>query len=161
MKLATLIAVILLVGNVCVLSAQPVDTLRSAKEAVAAQLRVNDLVRVRSIGRQFQGVFLGYEWPELRLNTGTQSLVVLLPEVDGIWVRGQATKRGALLGTLVGVVVGGAVGLYVGEVICDDSDCQANTLGTIATFGALGAVGGAGSGALVGLTVPQWHTRFP
>jgi hypothetical protein len=53
------------------------------------------------------------------------------------------------------------VGLYVGEVICDDSDCQANTLGTIATFGALGAVGGAGSGALVGLTVPQWHTRFP
>jgi hypothetical protein len=159
--MAPLLAAILLVSPACALSAQPIDTLRSEKEKAAAQLRVDDLVRVRSTGRQFQGTFLGYEWPELRLDTGTQSLVVPLPEVDAIWVRGRATKRGAVLGMLVGVVVGSAAGLYVGEVICDDSDCQANTVGAIATFGALGAVGGAASGAIVGLTVPRWHALFP
>jgi hypothetical protein len=161
MKLAALLAAILLVGPDCASSAQPVDTLRSDKEAVVAQLRVDDLVRVRSTGGQFQGTFLGYEWPELRLDTGAQTLVVMLPELDALWVRGRATKRGALLGMLVGVVIGSAAGLYVGEVICDDSDCQANTLGTIASFGALGAAGGAASGAMVGLTVPRWHARFP
>jgi hypothetical protein len=117
MKLATLLAASLLVSPDHASSAQPVDTLRSAKEAVAAQLRVDDLIRVRSASRRFQGIFLGYEWPELRLDTGAQSLVVLLPEVDAIGVRGRATKRAAVLGTLIGVVVGSAAGLYVGEVI--------------------------------------------
>jgi hypothetical protein len=52
MKLATLLAASLLVSPDHASSAQPVDTLRSAKEAVAAQLRVDDLgVRGRATKR--------------------------------------------------------------------------------------------------------------
>jgi hypothetical protein len=49
--------------------------------------------------------------------------VVLLPEIEALWVRGPAAKRGALIGGLAGVVVGSAMGLFVGEVICDNPDC--------------------------------------
>jgi hypothetical protein len=95
------------------------------------------------------------------LSLGDEPAVVLLPEVEALWVRGSGAKQGALIGALAGVVVGGAMGLFVGEVICDNPDCQASTPGTIATFGALGAAVGAGGGVLVGLVVRRWHARFP
>jgi hypothetical protein len=162
MKPALLLASILLLWTDCPALAQDADLLRPSREDVAAGLRTGDLVRVRwTGGAQIQGVLTEYEWPELHLSLGGEPAVVLLPEIEALWVRGPAAKRGALIGGLAGVVVGSAMGLFVGEVICDNPDCQASTPGAIATFGAVGAAVGAGSGALVGLVVPRWHARFP
>ena len=161
MKRALLLVAILLPRPDCVAVAQDADSLQSAREAMAASLRSGDQVRVQFNGEQIQGVLTAYQWPELRLDTGTVLAVVPLPAVEAVWVRGRAAKQGTLLGILAGAVVGAAMGLFVGEVICDGPDCQANTAGTIATFGALGAGAGAGVGALVGFAVPKWHARFP
>ena len=162
MKPALLLAIALLLRPDCSALAQDADSLRTSREDVAAGLRTGDLVRVlRTGGAQIQGVLTEYEWPELHLSLGAEPAVVLLPEIEALWVRGPAAKQGALIGALTGVVVGGAMGLFVGEVICDTPDCQASTPGAIATFGAVGAALGAGGGVLVGLVVRRWDARFP
>lgn len=162
MRRALLLAAVLVMRPDCAALAQGADSLQAAREEAAAGLRTGDLVRIRLTGeRQIQGVLTEYEWPELHLSVGTEPAVVLLPEVEALWVRGRAAKQGALIGTLAGVIVGAAMGLYVGEVICDGPDCQASTPGVILTFGALGAAAGAGGGTLVGLMVYRWHLRFP
>jgi hypothetical protein len=142
-------------------AAQAADSLRSARETIASSLRVGEQLRVQLTGEQIQGILTAYAWPELHLDTETSLVVVPLPSVQALWVRGTAAKQGALLGVVAGALVGAAMGLFVGEVICDGPDCQASTAGTVVTFGALGAGAGVGVGALVGLAVPKWHARFP
>jgi hypothetical protein len=110
---------------------------------------------------ELEGILVSRQESEWQLMTDGEPTQILLRDVERLWVRGRSTRTGALVGLGLGTVLGAAAGWFVGEVICDNPDCQASTAGTIATFGLVGAGAGAGSGALLGLAIPSWHLRFP
>ena len=129
---------------------------------VAELLQVGQHIRIATVmPGQLEGVLVSRQESELELVVASRSMQISLQDVDRLWVRGRATETGALVGFGVGTVLGAAAGLFVGEVICDDPDCQANTAGAIATFGLLGAGVGVASGALIGRAIPSWRLRFP
>ncbi len=82
-------------------------------------------------------------------------------DIDKLWVRGRATKTGAIIGGIVGLLAGVGYGLLLGEVICNNEDCNADTGTVVAALGLGGALAGAGGGALIGAAIPKWHLRFP
>jgi hypothetical protein len=82
-------------------------------------------------------------------------------DIDSLWVRGRATKTGALLGGLVGAVAGVGAGLFISQVICSTQDCGVDDAAPVLGLGAGGLAGGALVGALIGSAVPKWRLRFP
>jgi hypothetical protein len=82
-------------------------------------------------------------------------------EIDRLWVRGRATKQGAIIGGITGLLAGIGMGLFIGEVICNNEDCNADTGAAVVALGVGGGLLGAGGGALIGSTIAKWHLRFP
>lgn len=145
----------------CAASGQGAPTPRDRQESVA-EIQMGQRLRVSTVlGQQREGVFVGYEPPDLQITAGTALTTIPLADVERLWVRGRGTKTGAVIGTLAGTVIGAAWGLFIGEVICGGPDCQANTAHAVLVFGLVGGGGGAALGALIGLAVPKWHQRFP
>jgi hypothetical protein len=129
---------------------------------VVGLLQVGQHVRIATATRgQLEGILASRQDAELMLIADSEPMQIPFQDVQRLWARGHAAGTGALVGLGVGTVLGAATGWFVGEVICDNPDCQASTAGTIATFGLIGAGAGAGSGALIGLAIPSWHLRFP
>ncbi len=91
----------------------------------------------------------------------TATTAVGLADIEGLWVGGRATKTGAVVGALAGAVIGAPSGLFIGEVVCNDPDCRANTVEVVVVLGLGGGGAGALAGAAVGLAIPTWRQRFP
>lgn len=90
-----------------------------------------------------------------------------LAAVDTLWVRGRATRKGALIGGIAGGVGGGLFGGFLGlvsealcEYECPDGDFL-HYAGWVAGTGLVGTIGGAGLGALIGSAFPRWHRKYP
>ena len=129
---------------------------------VVEGLHVGQRIRLNtaSSGR-LHGIFLEVETSAIRITRGSSGKSVELVDIDRLWVRGRATRTGAVVGALAGTVVGAAFGLFIGEVICNGPDCSADTAGAMVILGLFGGGVGALSGALIGLAIPKWHLRFP
>ena len=141
-------------------SAQAVPTRKSSVEALEAGQRV----RVRAADAlSIEGVFLGVEGQDMLLSTtgAEQALRVPVDRLEALWVRKRATRKGAFIGAITGGAVGVGFGLFIGEVLCNDADCEANTLGAAALVGAFGAGAGAAGGALIGYLVQGWSAVWP
>ena len=124
-------------------------------------------VDVTRIGR-VEGRFRTANGTALTLDRDDVPLEVRLPDIERLWSRGRATRRGALIGAGVGIISGilighGAVGWACQREEEEDPDpCTAAD--REALRGIVGIVFGAG-GAVVGLgigfAIPTWHLRFP
>lgn len=136
----------------------------AARPAFVPQLglRSGTVVRVAPVGGgRVEGRLLRTtDWALVLGDASGERTVRLTPD-DSVWVRGRATRRGAVTGGLVGLVLtGAAVALFYS--VCEagtDDPCTGQ-----AGFMPLG-VGAVGGGALVGAAVgalsPQWRRRHP
>ena len=62
---------------------------------------------------------------------------------------------------IAGGVLGAGFGILIGEVLCNDEDCEADTVEAALGLGALGAIAGAIPGALIGYLVQGWSPVWP
>lgn len=131
------------------------------RQAAIQALHLGRRIRIATASREFQGAFTGADASRLWITRDSAVTAVALADIDRLWVRGRATKTGALIGTLAGVVIGVAVGLFIGEVVCNGPDCQANTAQVVVVLGLGGGGAGGLGGTIIGLGIPSWHQRFP
>ena len=134
-------------------SAQAAPTREPSVDALEAGQRV----RVRAADAlSIEGVFLGLEGQDILLSTtADQARRVPVDRLEALWVRTRATRKGAKIGAITGGVLGVGFGILIGEVLCNDEDCEADTVEAALGLGALGAIAEAIPGALIGYLVPK------
>jgi len=138
----------------------PALAAQSADSVLAPLVPKTSMIRLRTQGTEMTGRLLALTSGVATLETTSGNRTASLASVDSIWVRGRATKSGAIIGGVAGAVLFGAfVGYAVNglcEVDCDNSFIEGALVG-----GALGLGGGALLGAGVGALIPKWRLRFP
>lgn len=142
-------------------SAAPAD----ARTFAIQRLRPAAVVRVASVpdGR-VTGRLRGADSAQLRLEVAGAERIVRLGPDDTLWVRGLATKRGAVAGGITGLALSALV--VMATTSCQgggDDPCTgwifepggriALVAGTTASFAAVGAI--------LGSAFPRWHRRYP
>ena len=141
------------------LAAQTTD---SALIAAVNRLDPGRRLRIEAAGRPLtEASFLALDRGDLLLGVPGDPTRIPLTDIERLWSRQRATKTGAIVGGIAGLVLGAAYGLFIGEVICNNEDCNANTAAAMALTGSIGGVGGAAVGAAVGSFIPVWKLRFP
>jgi hypothetical protein len=118
------------------------------------------LVRLRAQGIETTGRLIALTSGVATLETETGNRTASLASVDSIWVRGRATKTGAIVGGIGGAVLFGAFVGYAVSGLCE-VDCDNSFLEGALVGGALGLGGGAILGAGIGALIPKWRLRFP
>lgn len=109
-----------------------------------------------------EGRFVNSNAAILTLASGASPLEIPFDAVEHLWVRGRATRKGALIGSLSGLVVGVVGGVLIASVACepvDGGDCTAAEVAAVT--GLLGAAAGTAIGFGVGFAIPEWRLRFP
>lgn len=141
------------------LSAQPATRAERLRTALS-EFSAGDPIRV-TFERQtrLQGRLLSVGSDSLELSVEGVPAGVGLASIDGVWSRGRAVGRGALIGGLAGFALGATYGLLIGEIACAETSCTRLEVGAVG--GLIVGAAGAGAGALVGLAIPVWNQRFP
>jgi len=134
----------------------------AGRQAVIRALPVGQRIRIeRPGGARLEGAFSAASGDSLVMAGDLGLAQLSSSDIDKLWVRGRATKTGAIVGGIVGLLAGVGYGLLVGEVICNNEDCNADTGAAVAVLGLGGAAVGTGGGALIGAAIPKWHLRLP
>lgn len=132
---------------------RPDETLRSFEPEV--QLRISTVNRGIHIGRLAR---VANDTVHLVPQRGSGT--VAIDAIDRVWVRGTATKKGAVAGSITGAVLGALSFALFSYGICDAAECSVD--GSAALLGGvLGGATGAVTGAVVGTMFGEWHLRFP
>lgn len=154
-----LIPVALAVGPVAAV-AQPESTRAERLAAALEEFHTGDPIRV-AFERQsrLQGRLLDVGRDSLEILVDGVPAGVVLAGIEGVWSRGNAVWKGALIGGLAGFALGAAYGLLIGEIACAETSCTRLEVGAVGGL-VIGAAG-AGAGALIGLAIPVWRPRFP
>lgn len=144
------------------LRAQPADSARSAEprralEALSPCQRIR--IEVPAEGR-LEGRYLGLRDGRFGLRTDETELQVPVDQLRRLWVRGNRAGTGAIVGGAVGAVAGAVLGATLAEFACAETEESCGFAGGVLT-GLLFGAAGAGSGALVGLAIPRWKSRYP
>lgn len=133
---------------------------QTAESVLTPLVPRSSLVRLRMSGTEMTGKLIALTSGVATLNTESGNRTATLASVDSIWVRGRATKTGAIIGGIAGAVIGGVfLGVVVDamcEVDCDSAGFQGAVVG-----GALGLGAGGLLGAGIGALIPKWRLRFP
>jgi hypothetical protein len=120
-------------------------------------------VRLETIhAGRLEGVAVSATDRSVLLNQDGDQLEIASAEIERVWIRGRATRNGAVIGGLVGAAAGVTYGLLITRP--ESSPCDADNCtraGVTAASGALGLAAGAGIGALIGSLIPRWKLRFP
>jgi hypothetical protein len=121
----------------------------------------DQLVRVRTRQHGLHvGRLAGVTSDSLLLRPQRGSSAVEIAAISELWVRGTATREGAMIGGAVGGVLGAAFLSWFSVAMCDAAECSVEGTATaVGLFG--GAVVGAISGAVLGAMSGKWHRRFP
>ena len=136
-------------------------TVQKNRQAAIQAVHLGQRIRVATPSSEFHGVLTGTDAARVWITRDSAVTAVGLADIDGLWVRGGATKTGALVGALAGAAIGGAFGLFIGEVVCNNPDCRANTAEVVVVLGLGGGGAGALAGTIIGLAIPKWNQRFP
>lgn len=132
---------------------RPDETLRSFKPEV--QLRISTVNRGIHIGRLAR---VANDTVHLVPQRGSGT--VAIDAIDRVWVRGTATKKGAVAGGVTGAVLGALGFALFSYGVCDAAECSVD--GSAVLLGlAIGGATGAATGAVVGSMFGQWHLKFP
>ena len=97
------------------------------------------------------GPYLGY---------AAHDTVLALAAIDTLWLRGRATRRGALWGGATGLAVGAVLGATTSSICPIGGRNQPCARGAV-TSAVVGLVVGGLAGALVGSGNPQWRRLHP
>ena len=151
-------ALLMLMGSPVGVPAQEND-----RSNVAQALRVGQQVRVDAtqLGR-IEGRLVAASSTTLTLARQNVPTQIGLPDIERLWVRGRATRKGTIIGAGVGTLVGIVGGLLISSLACepiDGGDCTAAEVAAVT--GLIGGAGGAAVGLGVGFAIPVWRLRFP
>lgn len=143
-----------------------VCVLLGAVSSGAAQgplLTPGDRVRLQTVSAGLlEGVAAAASDQSVLLDRNGDRLEIARADIQKVWVRGRATKKGAIIGGIVGLAAGVTYGLLITRP--ESSPCDADNCtraGVTAVSGAIGLAAGAGIGALIGSVIPRWRLRFP
>ena len=127
-------------------------------DSVASRLHADQYVRLHVRGgRHFEGRFAFYVVAPAGSQLSVADTLIPAETVDSLWVRGRATKTGAI----VGAVVVGAPAAVFWTAVCSvilEHDCD--EWGVVAGLTAASAGVGALVGAGIGTAFPRWHLRY-
>lgn len=108
-------------------------------------------------GQSHSGKLVSLEPGALSLQADPQQAVsLLLADVQRLETRERAVVPGLVTGGVIGAVSGG---LFLG-MLCAFTGEGADVLPCLAGGGLLGGAAGIGAGAVIGLAVPRWSTRY-
>lgn len=160
MRLPSLVVLAPLALSATAVSAQPATTRPEGVRAALEDFSAGDPIRV-SFARQsrLQGRLMALGADSLEISVEGVPAGVPLDAIEGVWARGNAVGRGALIGGVAGVVLGATYGLLIGEIACAETSCTRLEVGAVG--GLIVGAAGAGAGALAGLAIPVWHRRYP
>jgi len=121
----------------------------------------DQLLRIRTQRHGLHiGRFAAATTDTLYLKPERGSSAVEIAAISELWVRGTATREGALLGGTVGAALGTALLSLASLGLCDAAECSVDGVAAVVgLFG--GAVVGAVSGAVIGAMGNKWHRRSP
>jgi hypothetical protein len=86
---------------------------------------------------------------------------IALSDVDAVWLRGRATRRGAAIGVIAG---GGAGLLFAGwfaALVSTTGDGEDGAVGLVLGGTLIGAAGGGALGGAIGATTARWRQLHP
>lgn len=141
-------------------TAQPDSTRADRLAAALDEFDTGDPIRV-AFERQnrLQGRLLGAGRDSLEILVDGVPAGLAFEGIEGVWSRGNAVWKGALIGGLAGFALGATYGLLIGEIACAETSCTRLEVGAVG--GLIVGAAGAGTGALIGLAIPVWRPRFP
>jgi hypothetical protein len=116
-------------------------------------------VRTRTHGLHI-GRVAGLTADTLYLRPERGSNAVELAAVRDVWVRGTATKDGALLGGVLGGALGAGLAALMSVGVCDAAECSVDAEVTVSGM-LVGVATGAVTGAVIGAMFGKWHRKFP
>jgi hypothetical protein len=98
----------------------------------------------------------------VRTRIGTRTAVPV-QTLTALWVRGRATKTGAIVGGVIGAVAGA----FIGGAVCSLGRSDDGIIGNAGFDAGCGAAGagigiliGGGTGAGLGALIPKWRLRY-
>lgn len=106
------------------------------------------------------GRFTALVGDTLYLEPERGSGTIEIAAISDIWLRGTATKQGAVIGGITGAVAGATLLAIASVGFCDAAACSIDGTAVVAgLFG--GGTFGIISGAVIGAMFWQWHRRYP
>jgi len=142
---------LLVVGSASLASQVTIDS-------VASRLHADQYIRLHVRGgRHVEGRFAFHVVAPAGSQLSVADTLIQAETVDSLWVRGRATKTGALVGA---VVVGVPAAVFWAAVCSAIAESECTAWGAVAGL----TVGTAGIGALLGAGVgtafPRWQLRY-
>jgi len=126
-------------------------------ERALGQVGAGQRLKVEVAGSVWVGRYQRFEGGELFLARDSIVERLALERISGLWVRGRATKTGAIIGAIAGVGFGAFLGMIVASVC--EYDCP-DRPAAMAVGGLLGGASGVGMGAIIGAAIPRWKRVF-
>lgn len=129
-------------------------------EAAVRTLKPGQTVRIRVHGRdRIESRIRSLQAESLTLQLVGDSAAFDVAAIDSLWVRGRATRTGAIAGA---AVVGVASFAFWGGLCTalNDGPGGCKDWGRVTAYSVAGAGGGALIGAGVGALVPKWRLRY-
>ena len=122
---------------------------------------VEQLLKLRTVNHGIHiGRLTGLSGDTLFLKSDRGNDAVEVAAIDHLWVRGTATKKGAVIGGVTGALLGALSFALLSYTFCDAASCAVDVGVTgigVVTGGVVGSITGAVFGAMFG----QWHLEYP
>lgn len=130
-------------------------------EAAVRTLKPGQTVRIRVHGGdRIESRIISLQTEPLGLQLVGTSAAVDVAAIDSLWVRGRATRIGAIAGAVVAGVGSFAFWALLCSGLNDTAEGGCDEWGTVTAFSVAGAGGGALIGAGLGALVPRWRLRY-
>ncbi len=151
----------LVLALICTALCLPAPTLPQQAPARFGSFRQTQLVRIRTVHHGLHvGRFVAMTADSIFLRPQRGSDTIETAAISELWVRGTATRQGAVIGAATVGVVGAAMLSLLSVAMCDAAECAVDGRATV--VGLIGgAVAGAISGAVLGAMAGRWHRRYP
>jgi hypothetical protein len=123
------------------------------------RLNPGQFARARTLdGRRIQSRVLAIDLDPFTLHLVGHETPLPAASIDSLWVRGRATKTGAIIGAVGAGVPSFAFWAVFCEAMSEGDGCD--EWGTVTGLALAGAGGGALIGAAIGAAVPKWRLRY-
>lgn len=157
------LAILLPISGIAQDSAQQKDEQQKRLQAIA-RLKPGNLIQVHAQGLgEIAGKYHSSNSDSLFITVDMVERGVPIVAIDALWVRGRATKSGAIIGGVGVVAIGLGLGIAVvlssgvdESVSCSGGFCEASPVAIGFGLAAAGALVGAG----VGTAFQKWHLRY-
>jgi len=122
---------------------------------------VEQLIKLRTVNHGIHiGRLTGLRSDSLFLRSERGNDAVEVAVIDHLWVRGTATKKGAMIGGVTGAVLGAVSFAFLSYAFCDAASCAVD-MGAAGIGVVAGGVVGSITGAVFGAMFGQWHREYP